>query len=84
MAVVKFYSAFKEIFKNDVMELNDVENLNDLLSKLAELNPKFQHYLGRDDFVVLVNGASIPRKEFNNVKLRKDDVIELFPPVSGG
>ncbi len=83
-AVIKFYNAFKDIFKKEVIEVVDVKDLNDLLNKLAELNPKFHHYLGRDDFIVLVNGVSIPRKDFSNVKLGKDDVVELFPPASGG
>ncbi len=77
MVKVKLFANFREIAGKKEVDVEAVD-LNSLLKILAAKYPKFSELYNYA--IVMVNGKVA--KE--NVKLRKDDVVAILPPVSGG
>ncbi len=79
MVRVKLFANFREIAGKREIEV-DAEYLKDLLEKLTAEYPEFEKLMGYA--VIMVNGKIADRNE--NVRLREDDAVAIFPPVSGG
>ncbi len=85
MVKVKLFANFREIIGRDEIEVSAI-TLLELLEFLANNYPKLRFLIFRNgeisDYVnVAVNGKIV--KDYN-IKLKYDDVVAIFPPVSGG
>ncbi len=79
MVRIKLFANFREITGKREIEV-DAENLNEILEKLSSTYPDFERLMCYA--VITVNGRIVDREE--DVVLRKEDVVAIFPPVSGG
>jgi len=75
---VKLFANFREIAGERELEI-DAESVEELLKKLEEIYPEFSRLY--EYAIVMVNGRSVD--DFS-VRLEKNDVVALLPPVSGG
>ena len=77
MVKVKLFANFREIAGKKEIEI-DAKDTEELLEKLAEIYPEFRKLY---DYAILMVNGNIAK---GNVKLKKDDVVAIFPPLSGG
>ncbi len=77
MVKVKLFANFREIAGKKEIEI-DAKDTEELLEKLAEIYPEFKKLY---DYAILMVNGNIAK---GNVKLKKDDVVAIFPPLSGG
>lgn len=84
MALVRLYLHFKEAVGRDEVEFPDGVTPAEVLEELGRRYPRIRRAVERGDFIVLVNGVPVPDKDLQNVKLERNDVMELLPPASGG
>lgn len=84
MVKVKLFANFREAVGSREIEI-EAGSIEELLSLLIERHPKLEEYFSEDrlkDYVhIMVNGKII--KDLAT-KLKQDDVVAIFPPVSGG
>ena len=84
MVKVKLFANFREAVGSREIEI-EAKTIKELLFSLIERYPKLEEYFSEDrlkDYVhIMVNGKII---EDLATKLKQDDVVAIFPPVSGG
>jgi len=84
MVKVKLFANFREAVGSREIEI-EAKTIKELLFSLTERYPKLEEYFSEDrlkDYVhIMVNGKII---EDLATKLKQDDVVAIFPPVSGG
>jgi len=84
MVKVKLFANFREAVGSREIEI-EAKTIKELLFSLIERYPKLEEYFSEDrlkDYVhIMVNGKII--KDLAT-KLKQDDVVAIFPPVSGG
>jgi len=88
MVKVKLFANFREIVGRNEVEI-PASSVLDLLTKLIEQYPELKRLIfkngGISDYVhIVVNGRSIRDLDGLNTGLGDDDVVAIFPPVSGG
>ncbi len=86
MPRVKLFANFREITGRSELEV-DGNSVEEILNKLAKQYPKlkdlfFEGGKLREYVNIMVNGKNI-RGDLD-YQVKKDDVIAIFPPVSGG
>lgn len=84
MVKVKLFANFREVAKVREMEI-DAANVEELLKKLVERIPVLKDLIFDGDEVksyvnVMVNGEVVKIDK----DLKNDDVVAIFPPLSGG
>uniref|UniRef100_A0A7C4S815 MoaD/ThiS family protein n=1 Tax=Geoglobus ahangari TaxID=113653 RepID=A0A7C4S815_9EURY len=77
MVKVKLFANFREIAGKKEIEI-DAKDTEELLEKLAKIYPEFKKLY---DYAILMVNGNIAK---SNVKLKKDDTVAIFPPLSGG
>ncbi len=84
MVKVKLFANFREVVGSREIEI-EAKTIKELLLSLTKRYPKLEEYFSEDrlkDYVhIMVNGKII---EDLATKLKQDDVVAIFPPVSGG
>jgi len=85
MVKVKLFANFREIAGKSEIEL-EAETVFNLLVRLTKIYPELKDLTFENDrpseYVnVVVNGRLISDY---SMKLNKDDIVAIFPPVSGG
>ncbi len=88
MVRVKFFANFREaagLKEVDIDASNIKELLDVIVKKFQSLGPLiFEDGELRDYVHIMVNGRHINHLEGLDTKLKKDDTVAIFPPVSGG
>lgn len=78
MVRVKLFANFREIVGEKEL-LIEAENLESLLKILSERYSGFEDLLNYA--IIMVNGRRVGDRK---VDLSNDDIVAIFPPVSGG
>ncbi|MDY0092235.1 MAG: MoaD/ThiS family protein [Candidatus Vecturithrix sp.] len=78
---IKFFAAFHDIVgvSELKMDIADTATVGDLIIRLEQQYPQFAGKLERQGLVAINEKYAHRRKE-----LQPNDVVALFPPVSGG
>ncbi len=88
MVKVKFFANFREVAglrETDIDASNIRELLNLIIERFQNLKPLiFENGELRDYVHIMVNGRHINHLDGLDTKLKKDDTVAIFPPVSGG
>ena len=81
--IIRYFSWLKTITKIDeeIVNNSSIKDVNSLKKYLLNKYPKMKKYLNNNDFVRVSINLSYTYK---NNKIKKNDEIGLFPPVSGG
>lgn len=85
---VKVYTILKDKLGFSSIEISG-KNLGEVISKLVKVKDAKDILLDKEGkikghFVVTINSEIIDNKKFENIKLHDGDIINIFPPVSGG
>jgi len=84
MVIVKLFANFREVVGARELEL-DAQNVSELLKKLISMFPPVEELINREEYLhVMVNGVHFNNLDRFKTILKKDDVVAIFPPVSGG
>ena len=67
-------------FPEELLDSNDIKNLNSLKKYIVSKYPDLKKNLDQEILRFAVNQEYIVEK----IDLKKNDVIAVFPPVSGG
>ncbi|GAK58003.1 molybdopterin converting factor, subunit 1 [Candidatus Vecturithrix granuli] len=78
---VKFFATFHDIVGVSELKMNmaDAATVGDLIARLEQQYPVFEGKLDKLGLVAINEKYAHRRKE-----LQPNDVVALFPPVSGG
>ncbi|MCS7121712.1 MAG: MoaD/ThiS family protein [Archaeoglobaceae archaeon] len=84
MPKVKLFANFREVAKVREVEV-DAKDVQELLKKIVEKIPELKELIFDGEKVrsyvnVMVNGEIVK----GNRELKKDDIVAIFPPLSGG
>ena len=81
--IIKYFAWLKNITKIEQEIIDDpfVIDINTLKKHLTKKYPKLQEYLEDES---LIRFAINMTYKYKNEKIKNDDEIALFPPVSGG
>ena len=81
--IIKYFAWLKNITKIEQEIIDDpfVIDINTLKKHLTKKYPKLQEYLEDES---LIRFAINMTYTYKNEKIKNDDEIALFPPVSGG
>ena len=79
---IKYFAWIKEITKYEVEYLNsnEINSLNELKIFIISKYPDLKKHLDQEILRFAVNQEYITE----NIRLKKNDEIAVFPPVSGG
>ena len=67
--------------EKEIINRSSIKDTDSLLNFIRKKHPKLKRFIDKKNILrVAVNFKYI----FKNTKLRKDDEIAIFPPVSGG
>ncbi|RLI77351.1 molybdopterin synthase sulfur carrier subunit [Archaeoglobales archaeon] len=84
MVKVKLFANFREIVGSKEIEIN-AKSVKELLNSLIKDYPKLKEHFSENrlkEYVhIMVNGKIV---EDLDERLNKNDVVAIFPPVSGG
>ena len=84
MVKVKLFANFREIVGSKEIEIN-AKSVKELLDLLVKDHPELEEHFSEDklkEYVhIMVNGKIV---ENLDTKLKQNDVVAIFPPVSGG
>ncbi len=91
MVEARLFANFREAAKDEKVSIS-AESVEDLIDQLTqeykELEEEFfvdgEEKELRNNVNVTVNGSSITALDGLNTELDEDDVVSIFPPVSGG
>jgi molybdopterin synthase sulfur carrier subunit len=77
-----YFAWIKDItnFNQEILDSNEVKNLDDLRKYLISKYPDLKKHLDQEILRFAVNQEYI----IENIDLKKNDEIAVFPPVSGG
>lgn len=91
MAMVKFFAYFRDaVGKNEAIIHADnvTELVDELIADYKKSAPLLVEYPEpmklKKDVMILVNGRNIWSLDGLKTKLKKEDVVSIFPPVCGG
>ena len=79
---IKYFAWIKEITNKDVEEMDsfEVKNLDKLKIFVVSKYPDLKKHLDQEILRFAVNQEYV----LDNIDLKKEDEIAVFPPVSGG
>ena len=79
---IKYFAWIRELTKNneEYLDSNEIQNLVELKKFLKTKYPTLQKHFDKAILRFAVNQEYV----VENIDLKKDDEIALFPPVSGG
>ena len=79
---IKYFAWIKEITNKDVEEIDsfEVKNLDKLKIFVVSKYPNLKKYLDQEILRFAVNQEYVEE----NIDLKQEDEIAVFPPVSGG
>ena len=79
---IKYFAWIKEITKNEeeLINYSNINNLDKLKIFLVSKYPDLKKHLEQEILRFAVNQEYV----VENIDLKKDDEIAIFPPVSGG
>ena len=81
MVKVKLFANFREVAGVKELEIC-AETVEDVLNELIRRFPRLKELFKRHNYVhIMVNGDIIKDTKF---RLKNNDIIAIFPPVSGG
>jgi len=85
---VKLFANFREIVGRNEVEI-PASSVLELLTKLIERYPELERLIFKNDDLsdyvhIVVNGRHIRDLNGLNTELGDEDVVAIFPPVSGG
>jgi len=85
MVKVKLFANFREVVGRKEIEISATTVL-DLLIKLTNEYPELKQLIFKDNKISEYVNVAVNHKIVHelNTKLDKDDVVAIFPPVSGG
>lgn len=91
MVLVQLFAYFQEALGKKDVNI-DAGNIYELVDNLTRDNDKLsgllfeshESYIIKSDVIILVNGRNIEGLEGMKTKLKKSDIISIFPPVCGG
>ena len=81
--IIKYFAWIKTIAEIDQEKIEDlsINDVNSLKTFLVKKYPKFKKYFDRNNLIRIAINLSYT---YDNDKLKPEDEIALFPPVSGG
>lgn len=84
MVLVKLFANFREAVGAREIEL-DAKNVSELIWRLVSDFPQVGELVKREEYLhVMINGVHFSNLDRFDTPLKKDDVVAIFPPVSGG
>tara|TARA_Y100000590_G_scaffold467467_1_gene646482 strand:- start:4679 stop:4918 length:240 start_codon:yes stop_codon:yes gene_type:complete len=75
-----YFSWVKDITNKNSEIISNINDIKELKNKLVETYPKIEKHFSNNILRIAVNNEYV----FENTTLNKNDVIAIFPPVSGG
>ena len=77
-----YFAWIKDItnFPEELLDSNEIKNLDSLKKYIISKYPDLKKHLDKEILRFAVNQEYI----IENIDLKKDDEIAVFPPVSGG
>ena len=77
-----YFAWIKDItnFNQEILDSNEIKNLDDLKKYIISKYPGLKKHLDQEILRFAVNQEYI----IENIDLKKNDEIAVFPPVSGG
>ena len=77
-----YFAWIKDItnFHEELLNSNEIQNLEDLKKYIISKYPNLKKHLDKEILRFAVN----QEYTVENINLKKDDEIAVFPPVSGG
>lgn len=82
MVRLRLYGSLRAVVGSAELSL-EASSLAELLRVLKERYERLSELLDAEGFVVLVNERPVPASELD-MKLDREDVVDLLPVVSGG
>ena len=81
--LIKYFAWIKSITKieEEVVENSSIVDVNSLKEFLKKKYPKLNEHFNNNDLIRIAINLSYT---YENVKIKPNDEIALFPPVSGG
>ena len=81
--LIKYFAWLKNITDTDeeIIEDTNIVDVNSLKEFLVKKYPKLNEHFNDTDFIRVAINLSYT---YTNDKIKPDDEIALFPPVSGG
>ena len=81
--LVKYFAWLKNIteIEEEIIEDTSIVDVNSLKIYLQKKYPKFKEHFNNNDLIRIAINLSYT---YENKRIKKDDEIALFPPVSGG
>ena len=85
MVKVKLFANFREVVGKKEIEISATTVL-DLLIRLTNEYPELESLIFKDNKISDYVNVAVNHKIVHdlNIKLNSDDVVAIFPPVSGG
>lgn len=91
MAKVRLFAYFREAAGKEEFDI-DAENIEELIdnliaqcSKLSDLIfESYESHMLDEDVMILVNGRNIEGLNGQKTRLKKNDIVSIFPPLCGG
>ena len=79
---IKYFAWIRDItnFHEELLDSNEIKNLDNLKIHIISKYPDLKKHLDQEILRFAVNQEYIAE----NIDLKKDDEIAVFPPVSGG
>ena len=79
---IKYFAWIRELTKNneEYLNSNEIQNLKKLKKFLSTKYPTLQKHFDQEILRFAVNQEYV----VENIDLKEDDEIAVFPPVSGG
>ncbi len=88
---VRLFANFREVMGTGNLEVENVHNIGELLSKLTEMKREMEkelYYPGTKELVktvqIMHNGKNVKLPQGLEAELKEGDEIAIFPPVAGG
>lgn len=84
MVKVKLFANFREVAGEKEVSI-DASNIKELIEHLMRKYPAMEELITFEDYLhVSVNGKLIYTENYRITELSDEDVVAIFPPVSGG
>ncbi|MFP3910190.1 MAG: ubiquitin-like small modifier protein 1 [Archaeoglobaceae archaeon] len=84
MVKVKLFANFREVAGEKEVEIR-ASNIKDLVDHLVNRYPVMKDLVNKEDYLhVVVNGRYVNSGDYKDIPLTDEDVVTIFPPVSGG